>query len=152
MEEDKKKKDKQDDEDGDKDGTMGFQQPANRINMFYGGDSSFNRRNQKLVWREILKMEPAIQKPLRHSEVPITFSREDQWTSFSEPGKFPLVLDPVVEGSILTRVLIDGVSGLNLIFMSTISKTGLNISDKLKQARRPSMALCRGMLLSQLEL
>ena len=72
---------------------MGFQQPANRVNMIYGGDSSFNRRNQKLVWREILKMEPAIQKPLRHSETPITFSREDQWTSFSEPGKFPLVLD-----------------------------------------------------------
>ena len=45
LEEDKKKKDKQDDEDGDKDGTMGFQQPANRVNMIYGGDSSFNKRN-----------------------------------------------------------------------------------------------------------
>jgi len=45
LEEDKKKKDKQDDEDGDKDGTMGFQQPANRVTMIYGGDSSFNRRN-----------------------------------------------------------------------------------------------------------
>ena len=49
LEEDKKKIDKQDDEDGDKDGTMGFQQPANRVNMIYGEDSSFNRRNQKLV-------------------------------------------------------------------------------------------------------
>ena len=45
LEEDKKKKDKQDDEDGDKDGTMGFQQPANKVNMIYGGYSSFNRRN-----------------------------------------------------------------------------------------------------------
>ena len=45
LEEDKKKKDKQDDEEGDKDGTMGFQQPANRVNMIYRGDSSFNRRN-----------------------------------------------------------------------------------------------------------
>src|SRR6185436_8754883 len=100
-----KKKDKQDDEDGDKDGTMGFQQPANRVNMIYGGDSSFNKRNQKLVWSEILKIESAVQKPLRHSETPI---REDQWTSFSEHGKFPLVLDSVVAGSICTRVLIDG--------------------------------------------
>ena len=33
LEEGKKKKDKQDDEDGDKDGIMGFQQPANRVNM-----------------------------------------------------------------------------------------------------------------------
>jgi len=39
------KKDKQDEEDGYKDGTMGFQQPTNRVNMTYGGDSSFNRRN-----------------------------------------------------------------------------------------------------------
>jgi hypothetical protein len=36
--------------------------------MIYGGDSSFNKRSQKLVWWEILKMEPAVQKPLRHSE------------------------------------------------------------------------------------
>jgi len=35
MEEDKKKKDKQDDEGNDKDGTMGFQQPANMVNMIY---------------------------------------------------------------------------------------------------------------------
>ena len=144
MEKDKKKKDKQDDEDGDKDGTMGFQQLANRVNMIYGGDSSFNRRNQKLVWREILKMEPAVQKPLKHSETPIIFSRKDQWTSFSEPGKFPLVLDPVVACSILTRVLIDGGSGLNLIFMSTISKMGLDISDKLKPSKAPFYGIVPG--------
>ena len=101
--------------------------------MIYGGDSSFNKRNQKLVWREILKMEPAVQKPLRHSETPITFSREDQWTSFSELGKFPLVLDPVVAGSILTRVLIDGGSGLNLIFMS-----------KLKPSKAPFYGIVSG--------
>ena len=82
-------------------------------------------------------MEPAVQKPLKHSEIQITFSREDQWTSFSELGKFPLVLDPVVAGSILTRVLIDGGSGLNLIFISTITKMGLDISDKLKPSKAP---------------
>ena len=81
---------------------MGFQQPANMVNMIYGVDSSFNRRNQKLVRREILKMEPAVQKRLRNSEIPITFSWEDQWTSFFESGKFPLILDPVVAGFILT--------------------------------------------------
>jgi len=144
LEEDKKKKDKKDDEDGDKAATMGFQQPANRVNMIYGGDSSLSKRNQKLVWREILKMEPAVQKPLRQSETPITFSREDQWTSFSEPGKFPLILDPVVAGSILTRVLIDGGNGLNLIFMSTITKMGLNISDKLKLSKAPFYGIVPG--------
>src|SRR6185437_7885171 len=89
-------------------------------------------------------IQPAVQKPLRHSEVPITFSREDQWTSFSELGKFPLILDPVVAGSILTRLLIDGDSDLNLIFMSTITKMGLNISDKLKPSQAPFYGIVPG--------
>jgi hypothetical protein len=33
---------------------------------------------QKLTLREILSIELAIQKPLRYSEVPIPFSRDDQ--------------------------------------------------------------------------
>jgi hypothetical protein len=54
-------------------------------------------------------------RPLSYSEVPISFSRDNQWTSFSEPGKFPIVLDLVVAGSQLNRVLINGGSGLNLL-------------------------------------
>ena len=107
----KKEQDK-DDEDDKKD-RDGFQQQQNVVNVIFGGDSSFSKRAQKLLLREILSVKPAIQRPLKYSEVPTTFSREDQWTSFSEPGKFPLVLDPVVQGSKLTRVLIDGGSGLN---------------------------------------
>ena len=43
----------------------------------------------------------------------------------------------MVAGSILTRVLIDGGSGLNLIFMSTIMKMELDIFDKLKPSKAP---------------
>ena len=55
----------------------------------------------------------------------------------SEPGKFPLVLDLVVQGSKLTRVLIDDGSGLNLIFAGTLAKMGLNYMSLLT----PSKAL-----------
>ena len=75
------------------------------VNVIFGGDPSFSKRAHKLLLREILAVEPAIQRPLKYSEVPITFSREDQWTNFSEPGKFPLVLDLVVEGSNLIEYL-----------------------------------------------
>ena len=51
---------------------------------------------------------------------------------------------PVVAGSILTRVLIDGGSGLNLIFMSTITKMGLDISDKLKPSKAPFYGIVPG--------
>ena len=117
---------------------------ANIVDVIYGGDSSFNKCAQKLVLHEILKLEPAVPKPLRHSEVPVTFSREDQWTSFSELGKFPLVLDQVLVGSILTRVLIDGGSGLNLMFTSTIAKMGLDISDKLTPNKAPFYGIVIG--------
>jgi hypothetical protein len=63
-----------------------------------------------------MSIEPTVPTPLRWSEVPITFSRTDQWTSFSEPRWFPLVLKPVVAGSKLNKVLIDGGSGLNVLF------------------------------------
>jgi hypothetical protein len=126
---------KEDDE-GDKSGAQGFQEPRNVINVIFGGDSGFpTKRAQKLTLREILSVEPAIQWPLRYNEVSISFSQEDQWTSFSKPGKFPLVLDPVVAGSQLTHVLIDGGSGRNLLF-------GLNISKMLT----PSKALFCGIV------
>jgi hypothetical protein len=85
-----------------------------------------------------------MQKPLRYSEGPISFSRDDQWTSFSELGKFPLILDPVVAGSQLTRVLIDGGSGLNLLFVSTLKKMGLDISKMLTPSRAPFYGIILG--------
>jgi hypothetical protein len=80
-----------------------FQDASKVVNVIFGGDEDFgSRRDQKLLLREILSIELAVPRPLRWSEVPISFSRDDQWTSFSEPGKFPLVLDPVVEEVKLT--------------------------------------------------
>jgi hypothetical protein len=48
-----------------------------------------------------------------------------------------LVLDPVVADVRLTKVLIDGGSGLNLIFASTLRKTGLDIMDMLVSSKSP---------------
>jgi hypothetical protein len=76
-----------------------------------------------LTLREILSVEPATQKPLRYSEVPISFW-DDQRTSFFELGKFSLILDPVMAGSQLTRVLIDGRSGLNPPFREYTEEDG----------------------------
>jgi hypothetical protein len=119
-------------------GAQDFQDPKNVVNVIFGGDDGFpSKRAQKLTLREILSVELATQKPLRYSEVPISFSRDAPWTIFSELGKFPLVLDPVMAGSQLTRVLIDGGSGLNLLFASTPKKMGLDVSKTLTPSRAP---------------
>jgi hypothetical protein len=84
-------------------GAQDFQDPRNVVNIIFGGDGGFpSKRAQKLTLHEILSVEPATTRPLRYSDVPISFSRDDQWTSFSELGKFPLILDPDVAGSQLT--------------------------------------------------
>jgi hypothetical protein len=84
-----------------------------------------------------MSIEPVVPTPLRWSEVPITFSRADQWTSFSEPGRFPLVLKPVVAGSRLKKVLIDGGSGLNVLFTKTLKKMKLDITHMLTKSNTP---------------
>jgi hypothetical protein len=99
---------KKNDEDNDD-----FQEPDKTVNVLFGGLPS--RREQKATRREVMSIEPAVPTPLRWSKVPITFSRADQWTTFSEPRRFPLVLKPVVAGSKLNKVLIDGGSGLNVL-------------------------------------
>jgi hypothetical protein len=37
--------------------------------------------------------------PYRWSEYTITFSRADQWLNFDHPGKYPLLVDPVIQES-----------------------------------------------------
>jgi hypothetical protein len=112
---DKEGKKKADEGNGD------FQEPEKTVNFLFGRLPT--KRSQKATRREVLNIEPAVLTPLQWSEVPITFSCVDQWKSFSEPGCFPLVLKPVVAGSRLNKVLIDGGSGLNVLFTKTFVTT-----------------------------
>jgi hypothetical protein len=68
----------------------------------------------------------------------------DQWTSFSEPGHFPLVLKPVVAGSRLNKVLIDGGSGLNVLFTKTLKKMKLDITHMLTKSTSPLYGVISG--------
>jgi hypothetical protein len=133
---DKKGKKKHDDGNGD------FQELDKTVNVLFGGLP--NRREQKATRREFMSIEPVVPTPLRWSEVPITFSRVDQWTSFSEPGRFPLVLKPVVAGSRLNKVLIDGRSGLNVLFTKTLKKMKLDITHMLSKSTSPFYGVVPG--------
>jgi hypothetical protein len=138
-------KEPKDDDQGDQGHNTKFQDASKTVNVIFGGDGDFgSTREQKLLLRKIMSVELAAPRPLRWSEVPISFSRNDQWTSFSEPGKFTLVLDPVVAEVRLTKVLIDGGSGLNLIFASTLRKMGLDFTDMLVPSKSPFYGIVSG--------
>jgi hypothetical protein len=131
-------KEPEDDDQEDQGRNPKFQDASKTVNIIFEGDGDFgSRRDQKMLLREIMSVELSAPRPFRWSEVPISFSHNDQWTSFSEPGKFPLVLDPVVAEVRLTKVLIDGGSGLNLIFSSTLRKMGLDFKDMLVPRKSP---------------
>jgi hypothetical protein len=133
---DKKGKKKADEDNDD------FQEPDKTVNVLFGGLPT--KRSQKATRREVLNIEPAILTPLRWSEVPITFSRTDQRTSFSEPGHFPLVLKPVVAGSRLSKVLIYYGSGLNVLFTKTLKKMMLDITHMLIKSTSPFYGIVPG--------
>jgi hypothetical protein len=116
-------------------GNDNFQKPDKTVNILFG--ELPNRWAQKATRREVLSIEPAVPTPLQWSEVPITFSHADQWTSFSEPGRFPLVLKLVVAGSRLNKVLIDGGSGLNVLFTKTLKKMKLDVTHMLTKSTSP---------------
>jgi hypothetical protein len=122
-------------------GNDDFQEPDKTVNVLFGGLPT--RRSQKATRREVFNIEPAVPTPLRWSEVPITFSRADQWTSFSKPGRFPLVLKPVA-GCKLNKVLIDSGSGLNVLFTKTLKKMKLDITHMLTKSTSPFYGIVPG--------
>jgi hypothetical protein len=133
---DKKGKKKADEGNGD------FQEPDKTVNVLFGGLPT--RRSQKATIQEVLNIELAVPTLLRWSKVPITFSRADQWTSFSEPGRFPLILKPVVASSRLNKVLIDGGSGINVLFTKTLKKMKLDITHMLTKSTSPFYGIVPG--------
>jgi hypothetical protein len=99
-------KEPEDDDQEDQGRNVKFLDASKTVNVIFRGDGDFgSRRDRKLLLRDIMSIEPAVPRSLCWLEIPISFSRDDQWTSFSELGKFPLVLDPVVAEDRLTKVV-----------------------------------------------
>ena len=125
-------------------GTGGRQPPGNNNNAFQDHDkvvatifgglaSTESRRERKLAARPVLSVttEDATANPSYRpwSDVPITFSRADQWADIPYTGHLPLVLNATVYKVLFRKVLIDGGSALNLLFAGALKELGLGIAD-----------------------
>jgi hypothetical protein len=101
--------------------------------IFRGLASTKSKREQKLVARWVLAIttEDAATDPSYRpwSEVPITFSRADQWADIPYIGCFTLVLDATIQKVLFRKVLVDGWSTLNLLFAGALKELGLGITD-----------------------
>jgi hypothetical protein len=62
------------------------------------------------------------------SDKPITFDQGDHPDRVPSPGKYPLVVDPVIGNVKLNKVLMDGGSSLNIIYAETLGLLQINMS------------------------
>ena len=71
---------------------------------------------------------PATPNYLKWSQTAITFDQSDHPTHIATPGRQALVVDLVVEGTRLAKVLMDGGSGLNILYAETLKGMGIPMS------------------------
>ena len=88
--------------------------------------------------------EPLTPKYLNWFEHLILFSRKDQWTSVTNIGHYPLVLGPTIAGMTVPKVLIDGGTGLNIIFAYMLKKIGLDFTSLLTATNVPFYGIVPG--------
>jgi hypothetical protein len=95
--------------------------------MIVGGlKSSTSRRRYRKDNCKVQLIHTKPSQPLHWSDQPITFSRADHWVHIPDPGSYPLVVEPIIEGALLPQTLIDGGSELNVIFVDTLKKMDFN--------------------------
>jgi hypothetical protein len=106
-----------------------FQKANREINFIVGGRQAIkSNRQTRSNAREIGHVNTENPRPLRWSEFPITFYRKDYWVHIPDPGTYPLVVNPIVNGAWLPKTLIDGGSSLNIIFIETLRKMEFDFS------------------------
>jgi hypothetical protein len=95
------------------------------VNVIFGGHrSQESKRQQKLNDRQILVATVGPPTLYRWSEHPITFTHVDQWLNFDHPGKYLLLVDPVIRESRVKKVLVDGGSSINVTFPPDAPRLG----------------------------
>ena len=62
---------------------------------------------------------------LEWSEHTISFGQEDHPDHIASPGRMPLVTDPLIGGYRFSKVLMDGGSGINILYISSLHKMGI---------------------------
>jgi hypothetical protein len=59
------------------------------------------------------------------SETTITFNRDDHPDYVPNPRVYPIVVNPIIANTHLTKVLMDGGSSLNIIYTKTLDLLGI---------------------------
>jgi hypothetical protein len=73
-----------------------FPKAQKEVNYIYG-DSYESRRKQKLTAQVVMAVLPATLEYLKWLEVPITFDCSDHPDFVPKPGRYPLIVSPIIK-------------------------------------------------------
>jgi hypothetical protein len=97
--------------------------------MIYGGQvANASARHRKQEHREVCSVRVVAPVYLDWSDKPITFDQGNHPDCVPSPGRYPLVVDPIIGNARLTKVLMDGGSSLNIIYTKTLELLGIDLS------------------------
>jgi hypothetical protein len=97
--------------------------------MIYGGQVvNASTRHRKQERREVCSVKVVAPVYLDWSDKPITFDQGDHPDYVPSPGRYPLVVDPIIGNVRLSKVLMDGGSSLNIIYAETLVLPGVDLS------------------------
>jgi hypothetical protein len=98
--------------------------------MIYSGQvANASARHRKQEHREVCSVKVAAPVYLDWSNKPITFDQGDHHDCVPSPGRYLLVIDPVIGNARLTKVLMDGGSKLNIIYAEILGLLGIDLSS-----------------------
>jgi hypothetical protein len=114
--------------------------------MIFGGGSPArpSRRREKLIRREVFNADTAKPSYLKWSEVPITFDCKGHPDHVPQLGSYPLVVAHLFKSKKVHKVLMDGGSGINVLYASTLDDMGIPRSQ-LRLSTAPFHEVIPGM-------
>jgi hypothetical protein len=102
---------------------------VNNYFMIFGGPVAYDtKRRRKLEHREVYAAKPTTPAYLNWSDTTITFDHDDHPARVPHPRQYPLVDDPIIANTHLSKVLMDGDSGLNILYTDMLDLIGIGQS------------------------
>jgi hypothetical protein len=105
-----------------------FPEVHNCFMIYSGHVANASARHHKQERREVCSVKVATPVYLDWSDKPITLDQGDHPDCVPSPGRYPLVVDPVIGNARLSKVLMDGGSSLNIIYAETLGLLGVDLS------------------------
>jgi hypothetical protein len=119
------------------DGDAGVFPVVQNVFLIFGGPTvDMSNSQRKRERHDVLTAERAPPSFLDCSGDTVTFSCEDPPNCIPNPGRYPLVVDLVIDNAWFSKVLMDGGSNLNILYMHTLWLMGIGF-DQLRPSTTP---------------